>query len=110
VYQSGAFITLQAATSSWYVRRHRVRGDGLVTLRDRTTTQLTEGQTITGQGCVRTVNATSASNRLPPAVTACSRVVHQPTVHDSLEKACATSPSSRKLKGDEKSEAQTFLP
>ncbi len=48
VYQSGVFISLQA--SNHVMGMHdgtRVRGDGSVTFRDRTVTQLTEGQTIT---------------------------------------------------------------
>ncbi len=51
VYQSGAFIPLRA--SSQVMGMHdgtRVQGDGSVTLRDHTTTQLTEGQTITVPG------------------------------------------------------------
>jgi hypothetical protein len=51
VYQSGAWITLQAANQVMGMYDGtRVRGDGFVTFRDRTTTQLTEGQTITAPG------------------------------------------------------------
>jgi hypothetical protein len=51
VYQSGAFISLQA--SNQVMGMHdgtRVQGDGFITFRDRTTTHLAEGQTITVPG------------------------------------------------------------
>ena len=51
VYQSGAFISLQAANQVMGMYDGtRVRGDGFITFRDRTTTQLTEGQIITAPG------------------------------------------------------------
>lgn len=51
VYQSGAWRSLQSANQVMGMSDGtRVRGDGLVTFRDRTTTQLAEGQTITAPG------------------------------------------------------------
>jgi hypothetical protein len=51
VYQTGTFITLQAANQVMGMYDGtRVRGDGFVTFRDRTTTQLTEGQIIAVPG------------------------------------------------------------
>ena len=51
VYQSGRLISLQSPNQ--VIGMHdgtRVRGDGLITYRDGTTTQLAEGQTITVPG------------------------------------------------------------
>jgi hypothetical protein len=51
VYQSGAWISLQAPNQVMGTHDGtRVRGDGFVTFRDRTTIQLAEGQTITAPG------------------------------------------------------------
>jgi hypothetical protein len=51
VYQSSAFISLQAPNRVMGMHDGtRVKGDGSVTFRDRTMTQLTEGQTITVLG------------------------------------------------------------
>jgi hypothetical protein len=51
VYKSGALIRLQSAGQIMGMYDgSRVRGDGLITSRDGTTTQLNEGQTITVEG------------------------------------------------------------
>jgi hypothetical protein len=51
VYQAGAFISLRAPNQVMGLHDGtRVQGDGSVTFRDRTVTQLTEGQTITVPG------------------------------------------------------------
>jgi hypothetical protein len=51
VYKSGALIRLESPTQIMGLRDgSRVRADGLVTARDGTTFQLTEGQTITVEG------------------------------------------------------------
>jgi len=51
VYKSGAFIHLQSPVQIMGMYDgSRVRGDGLVTYKDGTTTQLTEGKTVTVEG------------------------------------------------------------
>ena len=51
VYKSGALIPLSSPNIIMGMYDGtRVRGDGLVTSRDGTTSQLTEGQTITVEG------------------------------------------------------------